>query len=1079
MGFINLKLHTDYSLLEGVGSIDEYVNKATQYNQSVLGITDTSLFGAMKFYYKCKEHNIKPIIGLEIYVKGFLEEQYYYSLTVIAKDNEGLKEISQLSTKSYENEIKGNIFVNIEDIKNLKNVYILSGGLNSEYIKYILENKFEEANKVLNLLIESIPNIYFEVPLFDLTDKQREEIYLSYDNTKINPVLTNDVYYVNKEDKILQKIFSAIRTNRTLKSVIEDIKVEGIYFKNIEKIEFYPDILVKEAIKNIDNIVSNCNIEILEDRLEFPSVDIPENLNEREYIETLLYKGIKEKYKENEKEAIERLNYELDIIEKMGYIKYFLIVHDFVKYAKNNNIYVGPGRGSAAGSIISYLLDITEVDPIKYGLLFERFLNPQRISMPDIDVDIEQEKRPDLIEYIRNKYTYKNFSQIVTFATYQPKLALRDIAKVMEIPEKSIKFLLERAKDGLENLTDDREMIKDLIRYARRIENKNKNISTHAAGVIISHNDMSKNLPLTFNSYDNTYQSQYEAYYLEKLGYLKMDILGLRFLNIVKSTLERVGVNLDIYNLPEDRRVFSSFDRGENLGIFQCESVGITKIASRLKISSIEDISLLLALYRPGPLKGGYVDKLINIKNSGNKIEYLHPILEDILKPTYGVIIYQEQIMQIASKVSNYTLAEADELRKAISKKNIEVLEKNREIFIQKAIIPKDKAKKIYDLIENFGDYGFNKSHSISYAYITYLTVYLKYHYPLEFYASVLDSELKDENKLLSAYSELSRKNIKILKPDINISREIYEIVDGNLILPLSAIKDMSIKSAKDVLQERDKNGTFIDFYDFCRRCRFLTKSNIEGLIYSGAFDSFGINKNTLISNLSSTISWIDKKIKAEEDIVSSLFYKTKLEIPDYNMVPYEEYSHKELIKKEKEYIKINLTQLTYIEENIINKLLVKEKNMILGIPIEVVNRPTVNKELMANITIFNDNGEKRYPIFPKQFLEYIHNLNIDKLNIFIISPTQKDYCISKIFNIDDYSKFKLLVKLDEDNSDKFKKILLNNKGNNDVGVYLNKDGKIEKYDIKNRIKLDEEVLNIIVNELGIENVKLKFIDLK
>lgn len=1075
MNLINLKLHTDYSLLEGVGSIEEYISKAKEYGQKVLGITDTSMFGTIKFYNLCKKNNIKPIIGLEVSIKGVRSEGFY-SLTLIAKNLDGLQEISKISTISYENEKNGQLFVNLGELKNLRNTYILSGGIKSEAFKYILENKKEDLKELLLFLNEELENIYFEIPAFIISQNQVYLINNLYDEIEIEPIITNDVYYVNKDDRILQKIFAAIKTNRNLKTVQNDIKVTEIYFKD-EYDTIYSEDLEKKAFLNINKLISDINIEILENHAGFPSVEIPKGLNEREYIEELIEKTIYTKYKGNTDIARNRVKYELDIIENMGYIKYFLIVYDFIKYAKENDIYVGPGRGSAAGSIISYLLNITEVDPIKYELFFERFLNPHRISMPDIDVDIEQEKRQELIEYIKRKYSIRNFSQIMTFSTYKPRLAIKDVAKVMEIPEKNIKGIIKEAAYGLENIFDNRESVKLLISYAKRIEEKNKNLSTHAAGIILTKEDIRETLPLIYNDYSKDYQIQYEAEYLEKLGYLKMDILGLKNLNIVKSTVKRANLDIDIYNLPDDKKAFDLFNRGNNLGIFQCESYGITELGKKLKINSIDDIALLLALYRPGPLKSGYIDTLIDIKNNGKEIKYIHPIVEEVLKSTYGVLVYQEQIMQLAYKISNYSLAEGDELRKAIGKKNIELLNKNREIFISRAIIPKDIASKIYDLIEKFGDYGFNKAHAISYAKITYQTAYLKANYPLEFYASVLSSELKDESKLLRTYMELNDRNMELLSPDINKSTDVYESFENKLLMPLSSIKEMSEKTSRDIVNERNANGEYKDFLDFCLRNRGLNKTNIEGLIYAGCFDKFNYNRKTLIENLVRILKWRDKKIKSEEDIAGQLFYGVKTGVEDYKIEEIDEYSYKELTNLEKEYIKINLRELKYINNHKLSKLILKSSSYILGIVSDIKYIKTKKDQMMAELTITTAFNIVKHIIFPKQYLEYFDKIRKDKLNIFKLEKLQDNkYCIAQIINPYDFSNYKLILNLEDKNIDKVKELIYNNKGNNRVTIYKKEDGKIKKYELSEKysVLLSKSFISQLVEEIGLENIKLK-----
>lgn len=1084
MSYSNIKLHTEYSLLEGVGSLEEYVKKAKEFNQSVLGITDTSMFAAMNFYNLCKFNDIKPIIGLEVYISG-LNISGYYALTIYAKNLEGLKEISRLSTISYEKKKLNFLNVDIEDIKECENVYILSGGVKGEINQHIFNNDYYNAKKTLNFLKEEFnSNFLFEVPLFDMTKEQRENIFMLYKECNVRPIYTNDVYYLLKEDKILQKIFSAIKENRSINAVNGDIKIDGVYFKEEKEIlNIYPKELEEICLKNQTKLCDEIDIELEYEEVEFPKVDIPKGISDREFIENLINLRLNEKYKNNIEEAKKRVEYELNIIDKMGYIKYFLIVNDFVSYAKKNNIYVGPGRGSAAGSIISYLLGITEIDPLKYGLIFERFLNPQRISMPDIDVDIEQERRGDLIEYIKDKYSANNVSQIITFSTFKPALALKDIARVLEIPEKNIRNLINKAsKVGLNYLEEFLPKYSNLIDIAKRIENKVKNMSTHAAGIIITKNDMRENLPLIYDEYTKDYQIQYEANVLEKMGYLKIDILGLKNLNIVKSSVEKSNFNLDLYNLPYEKKAFEIMNSGEVLGIFQSESTGMRNLAMKLKVNSIEDIALLLALYRPGPLESGYIPTLIEVKNNGKKIEYLHPILEKVLSTTYGMLVYQEQVMQLAREISNYTLAEADELRKAIGKKNPDILKKNREIFINRSKIPKDIASKVYDLIEKFGNYGFNKAHAISYAVITYQTLYFKAMYPKEFYCSVLTTELKVEKKLINAFLEMLRKKILLLEPSVNKSSYEYTIEEDNIRIPLSALKEMSEKTARDVYNERNKNGIFIDIFDFVIRCKFLNKNNLEGLIYSGALDEFGYTRKTLINNLTELLKWTAKKIKKETDVHSFLFLKTEETIEKFEFKILNEYSFKELVEFEKEYIKLSMRTQKLLNDNVFMKIFNNVDDIFVGYIEKVLNKVTKNNDLMANLIINNYKGTEEYMIFPKDYLKYGDYILEGNICIFVLGNLKDNKkFISKVYSINNLKNFTLSLKIEDENFSKREElieIIKNNSGENAIKIYKKYQDKyiVTRMDKKYNISLEEKVIIKLIKLLEEKNIRISFL---
>lgn len=1077
MKYINLKLHSEYSLLEGVGSIKEYVERAKAFGQEVLGITDTSLFALVKFYNICIKNNIKPLLGYEVYIRGFNSEDLF-ALTIFAKNNEGLKEISNLSTISYEKQKKEGLLVDIEDIQNLKNVYILSGGIKSELTKYIKSGDYYRANIVVKELKNKFNNIYLEAVSIKSTFENREMYEKLCEENELEPILTSDVYYLNREDNELQKIFAAIKENRTLSTVKNYLEDQDLYFKESNYLEnIYSKDFYNKAMSNMEYLINNCNVKITKGKVDFPVVLENEEKKDREYIEELIREKLPNKYSNITDEISKRIKYELDIIDNMGYIRYFLIVMDFISYAKNNNIYIGPGRGSSAGSIISYILGITEVDPIKYGLFFERFLNPERISMPDIDVDIEQERRWEVIEYLKRKYGVRNVSQIITFSTFKPTLALKDISKVLEIPEKSIESIIKHSKKhGLEGLDDKRDVVKKLIGYAKRIENKLKNMSTHAAGVIISKNDMRDELPLVFNGED--YQVQYEAQFLEELGYLKMDLLGLKNLNTIKSSVEKSGLKDNIYKLKEEKEAYDLLNSGNTLGIFQCESDGITRLAKKLKINSLEDIALLLALYRPGPLESGYINNLIEAKNNKNvKVKYIHPLLEKILAPTYGVLVYQEQVMQIAREISGYSLASADELRKAIGKKNPEILKKHRDKFIENAIVPKKIAEEIYDLIEKFGNYGFNKAHAISYAIITYQTLYLKAKYALEFYSSYLSIELKSEKKLLPASEELNRKGIELKAPDINKSYDSFSVEGKVIRMPLSSIKEMSEKSARDIVEVR-KNGEFKNFEDFYTRCSFLNKSNITGLIYAGCFDSFGYNRKTLIENLTKFIEWVEKKNKVDNDIHSKLFLNYKTEMEDFKFKIVDEYSFKEIINFEIEYMKISLKIKKLLQENMLYKVLKLSNNMKIGYVEIVKNRITKKNDFMANVVITDIYGREEYMLFPKE-MSRLGNL-FKQEDICIFKYTKLDdnkYAIKDIQNIKNLENLKLKLKIEEsfNKRDELIDIIKTHKGNNRIKIYKVKNGEINvtEMDSKYNIEINEEVITKLVDLLGESNVKV------
>ncbi|QXW66463.1 hypothetical protein KX935_05375 [Streptobacillus moniliformis] len=584
---------------------------------------------------------------------------------------------------------------------------------------------------------------------------------------------------------------------------------------------------------------------------------------------------------------------------------------------------------------------------------------------------------------------------------------------------------------------------------------------------------MRENLPLIYDSYTKDYQIQFEANILESLGYLKMDLLGLKNLNVVKNVVKKVNEDIDIYNLPEYEEAFNLLNTGNTIGIFQCESRGITQLAMNLKIHSLEDIALLLALYRPGPLESGLIPSLIVMKNNKNiKIKTVDPMIEDILLPTYGVLVYQEQVMEIAQKISGYSLAKADELRKAIGKKNVELLKQNRKDFIENAIIPKQRAEKIYDLIDNFGNYGFNKAHAISYANITYQTAYLKAKYPREFFASLLTTELKVEKKLVNSYAEMLKRNIEMYPPSINRSTAEFEIEENGIRIPLSALKEMSEKTAREVVEEREKNGNFKDIFDFITRCRFLNKSNLEGLIYSGCFDEFNIGRKKLIVNLQDIIKWIDKRNKSQTDIYSSLFLNMNMEIEEYKWMETDEMSDDEIIKLEKEYVKLSMRNTQILKSELVYNIF-KSNEYVIGYIESEKSKVTKKNELMNIVNILSIEGSKEYLIFPKEYMRF--SKVIQKGNIICFKSNRVEnnkYNIVNAFKINDFSKYNISVKINEDfeYKEEFKKYILEHRGNDILNIYF---GEKNKKNIK-QINLNKEFIKKMIAFLGKENVRLQ-----
>ena len=789
--YTSLYVKTNYSLLSSLISIDNYIDYAKNNHLSSLAITDNNMFGVMEFYKKCKNNNIKPIIGLEITIDSQI-------LLLYAKDYEGYKTLIKLSTIQEEREVQYN------DLE-----------MSHEGVVGIVPfDGLELFNK-----IKIIPDLY-------LGYKNKIEEKEALTVTK-NVVYVRKSLYLDESNKDYLKYLYMIRDGKT---VSDDTNYDiDNYSLKINDIYEYTS---NTNLFTTNKIADMCNLEFPTSELLLPIFDETNGLSSFEYLKELASFGLNKRLAGKVRESyVTRLNYELDIINKMGFSNYFLVVYDFIKYAKKNNILVGPGRGSGAGSLVCYSLGITEIDPLKYDLLFERFLNPERVTMPDIDTDFPDKYRNQVIDYVINKYGSKRVSGIVTFGTLALKQALRDVARVLNIPNYQIDLVTKRIptmtklklKDfyntdkEFASIINSDSKLTTMYKIASFIEGYPRHISSHAAGIVMSKVDLDSVVPLTKS--DGMYLTGYTMEYLEDLGLLKMDFLGLKTLttimNIIKDIKDKEGIDVDFNKIPlDDQNVLEIFSKAQTVGIFQFESEGMKNFLRKLKPNTFEDIFAAIALFRPGPAQN--IDSYIRRKYGEEKIEYLDPSLEDILKNTYGIIIYQEQIMQIAVKLAGYTLGEADILRRAMSKKKKEVLLLEEQKFISRSVengYSEEIAKKIYDLILSFANYGFNRSHSVVYSMIAYKMAYLKYYYPKYFYANLLSSVIGSEIKELEYIREAKATNINIIKPSINKSSNIYEVYEDGIYFPLSGIHGIGIVNANEIVKARE-NG-YTDIFDF------------------------------------------------------------------------------------------------------------------------------------------------------------------------------------------------------------------------------------------------------------------------
>ncbi|MCS7053564.1 MAG: DNA polymerase III subunit alpha [Ignavibacterium sp.] len=918
--FIHLHNHTHYSLQDGACTVSDLIGAAKKFNMKSVAITDHGvLSGAIEFYKEAKKEGIKPIIGMEAYIvkegsrldKGKNQEtdgkkksKPYHHLLLLAKNETGYRNLVKLSTIGF---LEGYYYrprIDLEVLKKYKDGLICTSACPAGVVSsHIVNGDIEKARQAAITYKEIFgDDFYLEIQDHNL---EIEKPILEYvprlsKDLGIKLVATNDCHYIEKEHSIAHNILLLLSDKNG--SDYKQLKygTDEIYFKSPEEMK---NIFrkYKDAIENTLEIDSKINLELNLEKHHFPKFTIPQdsNINDLdEYLTELALNGLKNKFKEITPEIKQRFDYELDTIKKMGFSGYFLIVQDFINAAKKRNIPVGPGRGSAAGSLIAYCLGITNINPIEYNLLFERFLNPSRKSLPDIDVDFADDKRNEVIEYVKNKYGSNCVSQIVTFNTLSSKAVIRDVARVLNIPipvvNKITKFIptkfgknysIEQSLAEVPELkwvkdSKDPE-IKDLIKYAKVLEGMVRNVSKHAAGIVITPDDVSNYIPLTKTASQDEIVTQFNMKDLESAGLLKIDLLALRTLTIIRDTIEMVkrnhNIEIDINKIPfNDEKAFNIFRKGQTTGIFQFESAPMREYLKRLKPSSIRDLAAMNALYRPGPMD--FIDDFIKRKFNEAPIEYLHPVLEPILKETYGIIVYQEQVIEIANKVAGMSLAEADNLRRAMGKKDLIAMEKLKSKFIEGALknnIDNQIAEKIYENIYKFANYGFNKSHAIAYSIVAYQTAYLKAHFTAEFLASNLKNEYDDTKKITKFLEDCRKLKIKVLPPDVNRPSIYFEVINGEIIFGLAAIKNVGVSAVEAIISA--KQGIKRDFksiFDFCINVdlRQVNKRAIESLILAGAFDSLHNNRAQLYKYLDKILEFAHKVQNSKKSQTNSLF---------------------------------------------------------------------------------------------------------------------------------------------------------------------------------------------------------------
>jgi len=1026
--FVHLHNHTNFSLLDGACRIPEMIRKAKKNNMKSFAITDHgNMFGAISFYNQMKEARLKPIIGFEAYIapgsrldksgKGFGDVTSYH-LLLLAANNQGYKNLMKLSSLGYLEGFYYKPRIDKEILeKYSQGLIVLSSCIKGEIPLKIIKGDYNGAVKAAQYYKELFgDNFYLELQNHGLNEEHIAiKGLLTISNELDVPVVaTNDTHYLEPEDAEAHDVLLCIQTNQDRDDNARlKFSSDQLYFKTpAEMSELFKDI--PEALKNTVEVSEKCNIKLDVDKPFMPKFTIPEDEQTatlEDYLKKKAWEGLRERYSEITPELEQRLEYELGIINKMKYADYFLIVKDFIDTAKKHSIPVGPGRGSAAGSLVSYTLGITDVDPMRFGLLFERFLNPERVNMPDIDIDFCYEKRDKVIDYVKQKYGEDNVTQIITFGRMNARAVIRDVGRVLKIPygevdriakliptNTDLNTTLENVPD-FKNVYDKDEIHRELIDIALVLEGLARHASTHAAGVVIAPDKLMEYVPL-FKPPKGEVTTQYAMKSLEKVGLLKMDFLGLRTLTVIDHTLKAINHNKDVIDFSsmsfDDEETYKIFSRGETIGVFQFESSGMREYLKKLQPTCIEDLIAMNALYRPGPMK--YIDDFIARSKGKKKVEYLHPDLEEILKETHGIIVYQEQVMQIASKLANFTLGEADVLRRAIGKKNRKLMRQQENVFIEGARrnnIKEVTAKKIFELIKKFAEYGFNKSHATCYSVVAYQTAYLKAYYPKEFMAANLTSEMGNLDRVVVLINECKQMGINVLPPDVNESMANFTVSGENIRFGLGAVKNVGLSAIESIVTARNKDGRFKSIFDFCQRVnlRLINKKVLESLIQVGAMDSVEGNRAQKMAVVEKCLSMgqaFQQEYKASQTTIFDskvLDRQVNVELPHIN-----DWSEAEKLTNEKELLGIYVSGhplMKYEDEvhtfanpeiNKLSEIKSSRKVRLCGIINNTSLRFDRNKNQMAFFVLEDFTGSVRVIVFSKVYEEYKNIIQDDNM---------------------------------------------------------------------------------------------------
>lgn len=1052
--FVHLSLHTEYSIVDGIVRIKPLAEAVAEAGMPAVALTDQSnMFALVKFYRACQAAGIKPIVGVDCWVISEDEPTQPTKLTLLCLNNTGYLNLTQLVSKGYtEGQHRGipmlqkNWFVD-----NTEGLIALSGGRLGDVGLALLSENTELASQRLNDWNQLFANnFYLEL---QRTGRENEENYLHAAvelaiQHDVPVVATNDVRFISTNDFDAHEARVCIHDGRTLDDPRRPkLYSEQQYLRSPEEmIELFKDI--PSAIENTLEIAKRCTVELTLGKNYLPDFPIPEGLTIEKFLEEESRKGLEkrlhqlfdveaENYDEIRKEYYERLQIELDVINNMGFPGYFLIVADFIRWAKENDVPVGPGRGSGAGSIVAYALTITDLDPIKYDLLFERFLNPERVSMPDFDVDFCMEGRDRVIDYVARTYGRDKVSQIITYGSMAAKAVIRDVGRVLSHPygfvdriAKLIPFeigiTLDKAleqEEQLQELYNEDEEVAGLIDLAKSLEGIVRNAGKHAGGVVISPTKLTDFTPLYCEEDASNLVSQFDKDDVEAVGLVKFDFLGLRTLTIVDWAVKTVNkikkakgeelINIETIPL-DDEATFDLLKATKTTAVFQLESRGMKDLIKRLQPSEFEDIVALVALFRPGPLQSGMVDDFINRKHGRARVVYPHPDLEVILKPTYGVILYQEQVMQIAQVLANYSLGAADLLRRAMGKKKPEEMAKQREIFTKGAVardVDEKTATYIFDLMEKFAGYGFNKSHSAAYALVSYQTAWLKAHYPSEFMAAVLSADMDNTDKVVTLIDDCSEMKLKVAPPNINLCKHQFTVDDGTIIYGLGAIKGVGEAAIDGVIEEREKNGDFKSLFDFCQRVdlRKVNRRTLEGLTMAGAMDVFEQYRSTIMATLPDALKIAEQKSRDDQAGIQDMFGMSAAPDADGNSSGPESYTVQKDWREEQRLANEKTTLGLYLTGHPINRYLKELKQFVSGRLSEM--KPTKNATVivaglvvgmrvmttkrgdkMAFLTLDDRSGRMEMAVFSEEFNANRENLAKDKLIVASVEVSIDDY---------------------------------------------------------------------------------------